>query len=340
MANEPLSFQGWMGLDKDSAQGNMVWQSFEPKKWEETDVDIKISHCGICGSDLHTLRSGWRPTRYPCCVGHEIIGTVVRVGSQTTGLQLGDRVGLGAQSDSCRGRFGDCAECVAGREQYCTKRFVGTYAGTHFNGDESQGGYGLYNRSPAHFVVKIPPGLDSEHAAPMLCAGLTTYSPLKRYGAGPGKSVGIIGVGGLGHFAILWAKALGADRVVAFSRTDDKRQDALRLGADELVATQADGWASQHQQTLDLIISTVSSSKCGNPEDGLFQVPAPALISRRIKLTGSLVGSPAEIQEMLALAVEKKVVPMVEVRSMKEANKAIVDMELGKARYRYVLVNE
>lgn len=151
-------------------------------------------------------------------------------------------------------------------EQYCEHKFVGTYAGTHLNGDKAWGGYALYNRSPSHFVVKIPEGVASAAAAPMLCAGVTTYSPLKHYGAGPGKTVGVVGLGGLGHFAILWAKALGVDKIVAISRKAEKAEDALKLGADAYIATDDDPKAfAEHAISLDIIISTVSSAKVSQP---------------------------------------------------------------------------
>ncbi|KAL2865858.1 NAD(P)-dependent alcohol dehydrogenase [Aspergillus lucknowensis] len=359
MAQQDYKFEGWLGLDEKSAAGNMVWREFEPKPWEETDVDIKITHCGICGSDLHTLRSGWRPTLYPCCVGHEIVGTAVRVGTKAVGgIKVGDRVGVGAQSDACLGRFGDCPECAMGWENYCSHKFVGTYNNVHVNGGKSYGGYALYNRAPSHFVVKIPDTVPSAEAAPMLCGGVTLYSPLKHNGCGPGKRVGIIGVGGLGHFGVLFAKALGADRVVAISRKKGKSEDALKMGADVYIATdEEEGWAAKHARSLDLIICTVSSTKMpmndyvdllatngsfvqvGLPEDGTLNAPVGAL-KRRLKMESSLVGSPGELREMLALAAEKDVKPWVEEVPMKNANKAIVDMHEGKARYRYVLVNE
>lgn len=324
------------------------------------------------------------PTDYPCCAGHEIVGIAVRVGSKAEGnIKIGDRVGVGAECDSCLGRVnGDCDECSSGLEQYCPNRFVGTYNGTHLNGDKSYGGYALYNRSPSHFVIKIPDEISSAAAAPMLCAGITTYSPLKYYGCGPGKRVGVVGLGGLGHFAVLWAKALGAEHVVAISRKSSKASDALKLGADVYIATEEDPeWATKNLKSLDIIISTVSSSQVswpprtppthlilritdsmnskmpigdymallrkdgtlvqvGNPEDGLFGVPAFRLIMARVKLGGSMIGSPGEIREMLQLAAKKNVRPLIEERPMKDANQAIVDMDKGKAKYRYVLVNE
>jgi D-arabinose 1-dehydrogenase-like Zn-dependent alcohol dehydrogenase len=359
MGSTDYKFEGWMGLDKEASKGNMVWQEFEPKPWEETDIDMRVTHCGICGSDMHTLRSGWGPTQYPCCVGHEVVGVAVRVGSKAEGnIKVGDRVGVGAQSGSCQNFDGNCESCAKGLEQYCN-RMTGTYNGTYANGGKSYGGYSLYNRSPSHFVIKIPDEIPSAEAAPMLCGGITTYSPLRQNGCGPGKKVGIVGVGGLGHFGILFAKALGADRVVAISRKANKKEDALKLGADAYIATDDDAdWVQNHGQSLDLIISTVSSSKMpilgycqllrprgtlvqlGAPEDGGLEIPFFALIAKGIKFGGSMIGSPDEIREMLDLVVAKKIKPWVEERPMKEANQAIQDMDAGKARYRLVLVNE
>lgn len=192
------------------------------------------------------------------------MGEAIRVGSKVEGgIKVGDRVGVGAQCDSCLGRVqGECHECALNLEQYCPHKFVGTYNGVHLNGSKSYGGYALYNRSPSHFVVKIPDAIPSAAAAPMLCAGITTYSPLKHYGCGPGKRVGIVGLGGLGHFAVLWAKALGADWVLAISHRRNKATDALKLGADAYVATDDDAsWSLQNAGSLDIVISTVSSSK-------------------------------------------------------------------------------
>lgn len=348
-------FEGWVGLDAKAVDGNMKWQEYTPKTWTETDVDIKISHCGICGSDLHTLRSGWAATDYPCVVGHEIVGRAVKVGSEVKGIKVGDRVGVGAQSDSCKKP--DCEECADGYVSYCP-HMVTTYAGKWPNGDKSYGGYADYNRAPGDFVIKIPDGVDSADAAPMLCGGITVYSPLKKHGCGPNKRVGIIGVGGLGHFGLIFAKALGAKKVVAISRTDAKKADTLKMGADDFIATADKDWATKNQNTLDLIISTVSSPnmplgqylsllrphgtfvQVGAPEDELPGFSAFTLMAKGAILTGSSIGSPAEIKEMLALVAEKKLKAWIQERPMKDANAAIVDMEEGKARYRYVLVNE
>ena len=205
-----------------------------------------------------------REAPYPVVVGHEIVGLAVRVGSKAEGgIKVGDVVGVGAQSDSCLNRKSDfnCLECDERKENYCM-RLTGTYGSTFLSGDKSFGGYARYHRCPSHFVFKVPDGLAPEFAAPMLCAGVTVYSPLKHFGAGPGKRVGIIGVGGLGHFAVLFARALGADEVVGVSRKDSKRQEALDLGCTDYIATDDDkDWQNKNARRLDLIISTVSSPK-------------------------------------------------------------------------------
>ncbi|KAF2109450.1 chaperonin 10-like protein [Lophiotrema nucula] len=346
----PETFHGWLGHDKHAAKGNLVWGEFKPKPWDETLIDIKITHCGICGTDIHTLRSGWGPTHYPICVGHEIVGHVVRLGkdpSVTSRLALGNRVGVGAQAASCLKK--DCEECSEGMEQHCAKGFVGTYNGKYADGYWSMGGYADYVRVPAHFAIKIPASVKSQDAAPMMCGGITTFSPLKNNGAGPGKKVGIVGLGGLGHFGVLFAKALGCEKVVAISRRRNKEDDAKAMGADDYIATSEDAkWDRKHSRTLDLIISTVSSPdmplsgylrllrtngqfiQVGAPEDNLPSIPAFSLIAKGCKIG----------EEMLAFAAEKGVKPWVQQRRMKEANPSVVDMEDGKARYRYVLVND
>ncbi len=175
---------------------------------------------------------------------------------------MGDRVGVGAQADSCLGRVqGQCDECASGNEHFCARHVV-TYGSFHLNGDKSYGGYALYNRTPSHFVFKIPDQIPSASAAVMLCAGITTYSPLKYFGCGPGKRVGVIGLGGLGQFVVLWAKALGAESVVAISRKESKKQDAIKMGADSYIATDDHPkWDTEFAGSFDLLISTISSSK-------------------------------------------------------------------------------
>lgn len=351
-------FLGWLGLDKDSANGKMVWQGYEPKPFEETDVDIKITHCGICGSDVHTLRSGWGASSYPVCVGHEIVGHAVKVGSQVKGIKVGDRVGVGAQAGCCANQKGDCEFCANGLEQHCPQN-TGTYNSKWPDGSKSYGGYADYWRGQGHLVIPIPDGMSSESAAPMLCGGITAFSPLTQHGAGPDTKVGIIGIGGLGHYGILGAKALGCKSIVAISRTSGKKEDAMKMGATGFLATDEDpSWAKKARGTLDLIVCTVSSPKMplqrylsllrfngtfvqvGAPEDAVPGFNAFALISKRVKITGSMIGSPQEIKDMLKLFQEKGIDSWNNNVPMKDANQAVVDMEAGKARYRYVLVNE
>ena len=355
MSSTDLKFEGWVGLDANAAKGNMVWQSYEPKAFQETDIDIEITHSGICGSDIHTLSSGWGPTNYPCVVGHEIVGKAIRVGKDVkNGVKVGDRVGVGAQSGACL--KGDCASCADGSENYC-QSMVGTYNSKWPTGEKSYGGYSRHWRGDSHFVFAIPDGVDSAEAAPMLCGGVTLYSPLKQNGCGPGKRVGIVGIGGLGHFGLLWAKALGADEVVAISRTDSKKEDAFKMGATKFIATAEEGYEKTYANSLDLIVSTVSGPgmpltsylslldiggqfiQVGAPEDPVPSFMAFSLILKKVKVGGSLIGSPDEIREMLQLAADKKIHPWINERPMADANQALVDFEKGLPRYRYVLKN-
>lgn len=365
MSSPAQTYHGWVA---HNAKDPLTYTTFEPKPFTDTDIEVKVSNCGICGTDIHTLASGWGPTDYPCVVGHEIIGTVVRVGaavptlpssSASRDIHVGDRVGVGAQSMSCL--RAECEACADGQESYCP-RIMGTYNGRYPDEQRSKsyGGFAEYWRGPAHFVVKIPDALPSAEAAPLLCAGVTVFSPLRKYGAGPGKSVGIVGIGGLGHLGVLFAKALECDRVVGISRTSGKRKDTIEgLGADDFIATAEDPkWARKHARSLDVIICTVSSPdmplsaylrllktdgvfvQVGAPEQPLPPVMAFSLISKSVKITGSNIGSPEDIRQMLKLAAEKRVLPWIQKRDMKDVNNALADMHAGKARYRYVLMNE
>lgn len=293
-----------------------------------------------------------------CVVGHEIIGKAVKVGKNVKHVKQGDRVGVGAQARSCL--QADCPDCSKQLENHCHREKTDTYGSIYPNDEgKSYGGYATHNRTNGHFVLNIPDGIESADAAPMLCGGITVYSPLKQNGCGPGKTVGIVGVGGLGHFGVLFAKALGADKVVGISRKAGKKDDVLKLGADQYIATDDDkDWDKVNAQTLDLIVSTVSSTKMpltgylnllktkgtyiqvGAPDGGkLPEINAFTLLAGGLKVGGSGIGSPSEIAEMLQFAADKKIKPWIQKRSMKDANKAIVDMEAGEARYRYVLEN-
>ncbi|KAF6751864.1 NADPH-dependent alcohol dehydrogenase [Ephemerocybe angulata] len=324
---------------------------FEPKGMEDKDIDIKIEYCGVCGSDMHTITGGWGEVKLPLIAGHEIAGHVVRVGAKVTEFKVGDRVGVGAQVGSCY----DCQRCKNGAENYCHK-VIHTYNSIYPDGTVSQGGYATAIRANELFVFHIPDALPLDQAAPMLCAGITTYSPLRTNGAGPGKSVGVIGIGGLGHYALQFAKAMKSDKVVAFSHSENKKADALALGATDFVNTGAENWVKEWTDTLDIILCTVDVSqhiplsdifatlkvhgRCvmlALPDDALPPIHPFSLMASGVLLGGSHIGSKAEIVEMLDLAAKEGVKSYIEMLPMKEIGKAVQGMKTGKVRYRYVL---
>lgn len=349
-------FHGWFATDATSP---LKHQSFTPKTWEETDVDIKVTHCGVCASDLHTMRSGWGETLYPVCCGHEIVGVAIRVGSHARpGIKIGDRVGVGPQGYNCHKP--DCSCCMGGRENYCPNR-IGTYGERYPSGAGiSYGGFADSTRHNSNSVFNIPSGLDSSSAAVMLCAGATVYEPLKEHGAAaPGKRVGVIGLGGLGHLSVLFAKTMGCQHVVAVSRSEAKRSDALALGADAYIATADEkGWGEKHASSLDLIICTVSDPRMplkeylgllrpkgtfcqvGIPEGPLPQLDTMALVLNGTSVCFSDSASPGNVREMLGLAAEKGVRAWTETRPMGEIGEVVGEMEKGRARFRFVMVNE
>jgi len=347
-------------MDENSIKGKLKKFEYEPKKWDETDVDIKIVYSGVCASDLHTMSGGWGKPKYPQVVGHEIVGYAVKVGSEVKGIKVGDLVGVGAQNDSCQ----ECGQCKNDREPYCDKGQVGTYNGVYYRGngtgDKSYGGYADYHRAPSAFVLKIPEGLDPALAAPMMCGGVTVFSPLRQYGCGStAKDVGIVGIGGLGHFGLLFAKALGAN-VTAISHSESKKADAEKMGATRFIATHSGGDKDfkPYKRSLDLIVCTTNDVKMpllgylsllrpgghlvlvGAPEEPLPSIPAFPLLMNNVHLCGSAIGSPKIIKEMLELAAKQKIEPWIIKRPMDDVNQVVVDMDNSKARYRYVLVNQ
>ncbi|KAK9489382.1 chaperonin 10-like protein [Lipomyces doorenjongii] len=353
MASEiPTSFLGWVAKGKTAAEGHLEFMEFTPKPFADDDVDIKITHCGVCASDIHTLRSGWGETDYPIVVGHEIVGTVVRKGKNVREIEVGDRVGVGAQCYSCL----NCNQCNKGKEQYCPD-YVWTYGMRFANGSKSYGGYAEYGRYPASFVFQLPESVSSDIVAPMLCGGLTVYSPLKRYGAGPKKTVGIVGIGGLGHFGVLFASALGASKVYAISRTRRKESDIRKMGATDFIATSEPGWVENNMQSIDLIISTANDVsipmsdylklltvggtlvQCGVPEGGLPNFDLNPFIFNDVHLAGTLIGGRQEMKDMLQLVASKNIKSWIETKPMSSVNDVIQLMDDGKARFRYVLVN-
>ena len=316
------------------------------------DVAFDIHFAGICHSDLHTVRGEWGEVEYPMVPGHEIAGIVTAVGSEVTKYQVGDRVGVGCFVDSCR----ECAQCRAGEEQYCTNPgMVGTYNGVGRDGQPTQGGYSGAIVVDENYVLRIPDSLPLDAAAPLLCAGITLYSPLRHWNAGPGKQVAVVGLGGLGHMGVKLAHAMGAT-VTVLSQSLKKMEDGLRLGADEYYATSDPATFEKLAGSFDLILNTVSATLDLNDYLGLLtldgtlvelgmpdhpmSVPAPALIFGRRRLAGSLIGGIAETQEMLDFCAEHDVRPEIEVITPDYINEAYQRVLASDVRYRFVIDTE
>lgn len=314
------------------------------------DVLIEIKYAGICHSDIHTARGEWREIEYPLVPGHEIAGIVTEVGPEVTKHKVGDRVGVGCMVNSC----GQCANCEKGLEQFCLKGMVGTYNGVdqYGNGERTQGGYSTHIVVTEDFVLKIPEGIELQNAAPLLCAGITTYSPLRHWGAGPGKKVAVIGLGGLGHMAVKLAHAMGAE-VTVLSRSLSKKDDGLKLGADHYYATEDEATFEKLKGNFDLIINTVSAKidldqflsllatdgtlvNVGAPPEPL-SVNVFSLIGGRKSFAGSLIGGIPETQEMLDFCAEKGVGAEIEVIDADEIDKAWERVLAGDVRYRFVI---
>jgi len=313
------------------------------------DVAFDIHFAGICHSDIHTVRGEWGDVDYPLVPGHEIAGIVTEVGPEVTKFKVGDRVGVGCFVDSCR----ECAQCRAGEEQYCDNPgMVGTYNGVGRDGQPTQGGYSGAIVVDENYVLTIPDALPLDKAAPLLCAGITTYSPLRHWGAGPGKRVAVIGLGGLGHVAVKLAVAMGAD-VTVLSQSLKKMEDGLRLGAGEYRATSDPDTFEELAGSFDLILNTVSANldladylgllkldgtlvELGMPEHPM-EVPAAALIFGRRSIAGSLIGGIAETQEMLDFCAEHDVTPEIEVIEPDYLNDAYERVLASDVRYRFVI---
>lgn len=349
-SHSDLKFKGYAVKDPKKWDQLEVIE-YTPKTKGDRDVDIKIECCGVCASDLHTISGGWGEPILPIIPGHEIVGKVVSVGPKVSEFKPGDRVGVGPMVGSCF----DCSRCRNNNENYCLQS-VDTYNSKYPNGDVSQGGYATAIRVDERWVMPIPKELESEIAAPMMCAGVTVYSPLVTHGAGPGKTVGVVGIGGLGHFAVQFAKALGCDKVIAFSHSEKKKDDAFELGATDFVITSEDNFAEPWAGRVDLIICTINVSDAipiskllstlnvhgkfimvALPDDPLPSFKGFDLAPSGCLVGGSKIGSKKETVDMLKLAVEKGVKSRIEVLPMKDAGKALKWLEEGKPRYRYVL---
>ncbi|RKP16392.1 putative mannitol dehydrogenase [Rozella allomycis CSF55] len=318
------------------------------------DIEIEISHCGICHSDIHTLDSGWGPTMYPVVVGHEIIGKITAKGPEVSHLNVGDRVGVGAMVSSCL--KSDCPDCTNNNDPCCSG-CVFTYNSKYPDGHIAYGGYAKKTRVDSNYAFKIPENIASEYAAPLLCAGVTTYTPLRRYGCGPGKTVGVVGIGGLGHLGLQFAKAMGADRVYAFSTSPNKEKEAKTLGATDFVnLNQPVSQLSSVMKSIDLLLVSTCAPQApwdlylsflktngklllvGLPESKISFVPG-VLVMKNLSIIGSLIGSRNDIREMLKLCDEKNIRPMIDVLPMDKVNEGIARVRKNDVRYRIVLQN-
>jgi uncharacterized zinc-type alcohol dehydrogenase-like protein len=312
------------------------------------DISIDIKYCGVCHSDIHQVRDEWGGSIFPMVPGHEIVGVVKAVGPQVKKFKVGDKVGVGCLVDSCQ----DCPECSKGLEQYCDKGSVPTYNGTDKDGSPTYGGYSTSIVVREKFVLKIPDNMPLDAAAPLLCAGITTYSPLSHWKAGPGKKVAVIGLGGLGHMAVKIAHAMG-EEVTVLSHSDKKKEDAFRLGAKHFASTKNPQVFTDLANSFDLMINTVSVKLDWGAYLGLLKldstmvllgVPPEApelmafpLIAKRRRLAGSLIGGIAETQEMLDFCGKHGIVSDIELIKMNQINEAYERMIKGDVRYRFVI---
>ena len=315
------------------------------------DVQIDIAFCGVCHSDLHTVRGEWAGTLFPSVPGHEIVGRVSALGSEVTGFRVGDTVAVGCMVDSCQ----HCHSCAEGLEQYCENGMVGTYnSPTADPPGHTLGGYSQRITVSDKFVLKVRhPDEQLAAVAPLLCAGITTWSPLRHWGAGPGKKVGIVGIGGLGHMGVKLAHALGA-YVIAFTTSESKRDDARKLGADEVVVSRNPEEMTEHAGSFDLIVDTVAASHdldaftsllkrdgalvlVGAPEHNHPSPSVMNLIGRRRTIAGSMIGGIAETQEMLDFCAERGIVSDIEMIPVQKIEEAYERMLRSDVKYRFVI---
>jgi uncharacterized zinc-type alcohol dehydrogenase-like protein len=338
-----------IGYAAQSTTSPLAPFTFDRRDLRAEDVAMEVLYCGVCHSDLHMARDDWGWSSYPLVPGHEIIGRVTAVGAGVTRYKVGDHVAVGCMVDSCQ----HCDQCRKGEEQFCREGLTLTYAGKdRITGALTQGGYSKHLVVREEFVLKVPEGLDLSRAAPLLCAGITTYSPLRTWNVGPGSRVGVVGLGGLGHMAVKFAAAMGA-KVTVLSRTAAKSADAKALGADAvLVSGDAEAMAKA-ASSLDLIIDTVPVQHDLMPYLPLLDVDGtlvlvgqlgaldqpnsiPLLMGRR-RVAGSPIGGIAETQEMLDFCARKNVLPECEMIRIDQINDAFARMERADVRYRFVI---
>lgn len=336
---------GTTAPDADLAQLNIKRRGVQPK-----DVEIEILYCGVCHSDLHTARNDWGGSIYPAVPGHEIVGRITAVGTEVSKFKVGDLAAVGCIVDSCK----TCSSCQQDLEQYCLNGFTGTYNGQDLHlGGQTFGGYSEKVVVDEHYVLSVPENLDLAAVAPLLCAGVTTWSPLKHWNVKEGSKVAVVGLGGLGHMAIKLAKGLGAE-VTLFSRTPDKTDDAKALGADSVVISTDDAQMKSVRGQFDLIIDTVPYVHDVNPYVATLNISGtlvlvgylgglepilntvPMILGRK-SVAGSVIGGIAETQEMLDFCGEKGIVSEIEIIKVQEINEAYERMLKSDVRYRFVI---
>ncbi|MXV43697.1 alcohol dehydrogenase catalytic domain-containing protein [Saccharibacter sp. 17.LH.SD] len=323
--------------------------TFEHRELRNNDVAMEVLYCGVCHSDLHMARNDWGMTSYPLVPGHEIIGRVTAIGSDVTKYKIGDSVAVGCMVDSCQ----NCDQCHAGNEQYCRHEMTATYnSPDRQDGQITRGGYAKQLIAREEFVLRVPDGLDLSRAAPLLCAGITTYSPLRNWNVRQGTRVGIIGMGGLGHMAIKLAIGMGAE-VTVISRSKRKEADALRLGAHKVLISTDESSMQAAANSFDLIIDTVPYTHNLDPYTPLLDIDGslvmvgqigpmeaqssvPLIMGRR-RVAGSLIGGIPETQEMLEFCAEKNILPDCEMIRMDQINEAFERLEKGDVHYRFVI---
>lgn len=339
------------GYAAESANSKLAPISFERREPRPDDVSIEIDYCGVCHTDIHFAQNDWGVSQFPVVPGHEIIGRVTAVGPDVKSYKVGDTVGVGCMVDSCR----TCSSCNAGLEQYCAEGMTGTYNGVdRHDGSITYGGYSDKVVVSERFVVKVPEKLDPAAAAPILCAGITTYSPLRHYGVKKGDKVGVIGMGGLGHMGVKFAKALGAE-VTIFTRSENKVAEAKKQGADHVVISTDPAQMKAATETFDFLLDTVPVQHDLNPYLNCLKVDgthmlvgllepiqdpalqAGSLVFKRRVLGGSLIGGMPETQEVLDFCAEHDITCDVEMLDIKNINEAYERMKKGDVKYRFVI---
>ena len=331
------------------ADGDLEEMEIERRDITKNDVKIDILYCGVCHSDIHAAKNDWGNANYPLVPGHEIVGKVLEVGDEVKNYKVGDLVGVGCMVDSCQ----ECGACEEDMEQFCDNGMVGTYNGKDkHTGERTSGGYATNIVVREEFVLKVPSNLEVEKVAPLLCAGITTFSPLNHWGVKKGNKVGVIGLGGLGHMGIKFAHSMGAETIM-ITTSPGKAEDAKRLGADSVLISKDEDEMAKHKNSFDFLLNTVPVGHDINPYlkllkrdstmvmvgaiEPLEPMNGGNLIMGRKRVAGSLIGGIKETQEMLDFCGENNITPDIELIEMKEINKAFERVQDNDVKYRFVI---